>query len=527
MIVIFRGYPVSQNTHLYTFITTPFLLQDLDPTYQQLFRDISDAVSETGQEIHVIGGFVRDYYLGRLPADGTCDIDLVTVGSGIRAAEAVAGKLGTRKIATYRRFGTAQVTWNRFSLEFVGARKESYRPDSRKPAVEDGTLEDDQLRRDFTINALSWSLNPGNYGVLNDPFNGLQDLQNRIIRTPVDPEQTFSDDPLRMMRAVRFASQLHFNIDPETKQAIENMASRLEIVSKERIIDELNKIVMCDQPSTGFVLLNETGLLARFFPELCALQGVEEIHGLRHKDNFHHTLKVLDNVAMSSDDLWLRWAAILHDIAKPATKRFEPKHGWTFHGHDALGANMVPRIFRRLGLPLDERMRYVKKLVRLHLRPIALADEEVTDSAIRRLIFEAGDDLEDLMTLCRADITSKNHQKIRQFLKNFDFVEKRIVEVEEKDRSRNWQPPVDGNEIMEICGIGPGPEIGRIKSAIEEAILDGTIPNSREAALEYLHEFTGTADKKKHSSGTSREADSPGGAPPESGTSHTEPSNTN
>ena len=490
-------------------------MQELDPTYQQLFREVSEAVSEIGQEIHVIGGFVRDYYLRRLPSDGDCDIDFVTVGSGIRAAEAVAAKLGTRKIATYRRFGTAQVTWGRFSLEFVGARRESYRPDSRKPAVEDGTLEDDQYRRDFTINALSWSLNPENYGVLNDPFNGLRDLRNHIIRTPVDPEQTFRDDPLRMIRAVRFASQLHFSIAPDTKEAIKKMASRLEIISKERIIDELNKIVMCDQPSSGFILLKETGLLEQFFPELCELQGVEEIHGLRHKDNFHHTLKVLDNVAVVSDNLWLRWAAIMHDIAKPATKRFEPKQGWTFHGHDALGAQMVPRLFRRLGLPLDERMRYVKKLVRLHLRPIALAAEEVTDSAIRRLIFEAGDSLEDLMTLCRADITSKNHQKIRQFLKNFDFVEKRIAEVEEKDRIRNWQPPVDGNEIMEICGIGPGPEIGRIKSAIEEAILDGTIPNTREAALEYLHSLTetgpqqqrtetGTAGKKKAENASNR-----------------------
>ena len=477
-------------------------MQDLNPTYQTLFRTISGAVSEIGQEIHVIGGFVRDYYLNRLPASGICDIDLVTLGSGIRAAEAVAKKLGTRKIATYRRFGTAQVTWKQFSLEFVGARKESYRPDSRKPAVEDGTLEDDQFRRDFTINALSWSLNPHSYGVLNDPFNGLRDLQDHIIRTPVDPQQTFSDDPLRMMRAVRFATQLHFSIEPETRKAIETMADRLEIVSKERIIDELNKIVISDQPSSGFVILNETGLLGRFFPELCDLQGVEEIHGLRHKDNFHHTLKVLDNIALVSDNLWLRWAAIMHDIAKPATKRFDPKQGWTFHGHDALGAQMVPRIFRRLGLPLDERMRYVKKLVRLHLRPIALADEVVTDSAIRRLIFEAGDDIDDLMALCRADITSKNHKKIRQFLKNFDHVEQRIDEVEEKDRIRNWQPPVSGNEIMEICGIGPGPEIGRIKSAIEEAILDGTIPNTREAALEYLDSLTGSKENSRHPSNT-------------------------
>lgn len=484
-----------KNTHLYTFFSI-FLLQDLDSTYQQLLRTISDAVSETDQKIYVIGGFVRDYYLNRLPSGHTCDIDFVTVGSGIRAAEAVARKLGTQKIATYRRFGTAQVTWKQFSLEFVGARKESYRPDSRKPAVEDGTLEDDQFRRDFTINALSWSLNPDDYGILNDPFNGLRDLRNNLIRTPVDPERTFSDDPLRMLRAVRFAAQLHFNIEKETKQAITEMAPRLEIISRERIIDELNKIVMSDQPSTGFLMLRETGLLKQFFPELVELEGVEEIHGLRHKDNFHHTLKVLDNVAMSSDNLWLRWAAIMHDIAKPVTKRFDSRQGWTFHGHDAIGAQMVPRIFRRLGLPLDERMRYVKKLVRLHLRPIALADEIVTDSAIRRLIFEAGDSLEDLMTLCRADITSKNHRKIRQFLKNFDHVEQRAAEVEEKDRIRNWKPPVDGNEIMQICDIAPGPEIGRIKSAIEEAILEGTIPNTREAALEYLYSINKSSEKE-------------------------------
>jgi len=470
-------------------------LHDLQPTYQQLFRTISDAVSETGQKIYVIGGFVRDYYLNRLPSDHVCDIDFVTVGSGIHAANAVARKLGTRKIATYRRFGTAQVTWKTFSLEFVGARKESYRPDSRKPAVEDGTLEDDQLRRDFTINALSWSLNPDDYGILNDPFNGLNDLKNNLIRTPVEPEKTFRDDPLRMMRAVRFATQLHFSIESATRNAIIRMAPRLEIISRERIIEELNKIVMSDLPSSGFIMLRETGLLEQFLPELCELEGIEEKHGIRHKDNFHHTLKVLDNVAMTSDNLWLRWAAIMHDIAKPATKRFDSRQGWTFHGHDALGAQMVPRLFRRLGLPLDERMRFVKKLVRLHLRPIALADEIVTDSAIRRLIFEAGDYLEDLMTLCRADITSKNHRKIRQFLKNFDYVEQRVSEVEEKDRIRNWQPPVDGNEIMKIFGIAPGPEIGRIKSAIEEAILDGNIPNTRQAALEYLYSLRESSQK--------------------------------
>ncbi len=468
-------------------------MQDLEPLYQQLFSNISRAAKEANQRVYVIGGFVRDYYLGRIKADQGYDIDLVTVGSGIKAAKAVAKKLGTRNIATYRRFGTARVTCPPFILEFVGARKESYRADSRKPAVENGTLEDDQYRRDFTINALSWSLNPEDYGRLNDPFNGLRDLESRIIRTPVDPEQTFSDDPLRMMRAVRFAAQLHFNIDPDTRQAIKKMAPRIDIVSMERIIDELNKIIMSDQPSTGFNLLFETGLLKHFFPELAELHGVEDVLGIRHKDNFLHTLKVLDNVSMVSNNLWLRWAAILHDIAKPQSKRFEPNQGWTFHGHDALGAQMVPKIFRRLGLPLDERMRYVKKLVRLHLRPIALVHEMVTDSAIRRLIVEAGDDIDDLMVLCRADITSKNDKKIKQFLKNFDHVEQRIAEVEEKDRLRNWKPPVDGNEIMDICGIDPGPEVGRIKSAIEEAILDGNIPNTREAAMEYLYSI-----KNKH-----------------------------
>ncbi len=462
-------------------------MQELDPSYQQLFKTISAAASETNQNVYVIGGLVRDYYLDRIGMQQNYDIDLVTVGSGIKVAQAVAKKLKTKKVVTYRRFGTARVTYKNFVLEFVGARKESYRPDSRKPVVEDGTLEDDQFRRDFTINALSWSLNSEDYGQLNDPFDGIRDLKNRIIRTPVDPVRTFSDDPLRMMRAIRFASQLHFQIDPKTMEGIRKSAHRLEIISKERIIDELNKIVMSDLPSVGFRLLFETGLLEQFFPELCKLHGVEEVHGMRHKDNFWHTLKVLDNIAMVSDDLWLRWAAIMHDIAKPATKRFHPKHGWTFHGHDALGAQMVPKIFKRLGLPLDERMRYVKKLVQLHLRPIALVDEIVTDSAIRRLLFEAGDEIDDLMTLCRADITSKNDRKIKQFLRNFDHVEKRIEEVEKKDRIRNWKPPIDGNDIMHICGIGPGREIGRIKSAIEEAILSGAIPNTREAALEYLH----------------------------------------
>ncbi|MEX0680570.1 MAG: HD domain-containing protein [Balneolales bacterium] len=478
-------------------------MKDLNQTYQNLFSDISKTTSEINQNIYVIGGFVRDYYLNRLTENRGQDIDFVTVGSGIRAAEAVANKLGTRNITSYRRFGTARVAWNNFVLEFVGARKESYRSDSRKPIVEDGTLQDDQLRRDFTINTLSWSLNPEDFGCLLDPFGGLHDLKQQLIRTPIDPEQTFSDDPLRMLRAIRFASELHFNIDPDTHVAIEKMAHRVEIVSKERILDELNKIVMSDQPSTGFMLLYTTGLLQLIFPELVHLEGVDELHGLRHKDNFRHTLKVLDNVAIVSNNLWLRWAAIMHDIAKPATKRFHTQHGWTFHGHDALGAQLVPKFFRRLGLPLDERMRYVSKLVKLHLRPIALANEIVTDSAIRRLIFEAGENITDLMTLCRADITSKNHRKIKQFLRNFDYVEKRIAEVEEKDRLRNWKPPVDGNEIMKICGLAPGPEIGRIKSAIEDAILEGTISNTRKGALEYLQTIKDDLSESSKSKPTS------------------------
>ncbi len=468
-------------------------LEELSKPYQDLFNTISVAASEIGQDIYVIGGLVRDYYLNRLDPSHHFDIDLVTLGSGIDAAKAVANKLGTKKIATYRRFGTARVTYPPFVLEFVGARKESYQADSRKPLVENGSLEDDQYRRDFTINALSWSLNPGDFGNLNDPFNGLGDLEKRIIRTPVDPLRTFSDDPLRMLRAVRFASQLHFKIAPDTLLGMEHSARRLEIVSKERIADELNKIIMSDTPSIGFRLLFETGLLRTFFPEMSSLQGVQEKNGMRHKDNLWHTLKVLDNVALVSDSLWLRWAAILHDIAKPATKKFHPEHGWTFHGHDALGAQMVPKIFRRLGLPLDERMRYVKKLVRLHLRPIPLVDDIVTDSALRRLLFEAGDDIEDLMMLCRADITSKNDRKKNQYLRNFDHVEKKIHEVEEKDRLRNWKPPVDGNDIMTICNMDPGRKIGEIKSLIEEAILDGTIPNTREAALDYLHKIRDSA----------------------------------
>lgn len=461
-------------------------MKDIDPKHKEVFQIISDAGAALGQPVYVVGGYVRDFFLGRLDRKGPMDIDFVTVGSGIEIAREVAKKLETDRLSVFKRFGTAQVRHNELDLEFVGARKESYDRNSRKPVVEDGTLEDDQRRRDFTINALSWSLNKENFGELIDPFEGIQDLRKRVIRTPVDPLQTFDDDPLRMMRAIRFATQLRFEIEQTTSKAIRQMASRIEIVSKERIIEELNKIVMAPVPSTGFALLYETGLLKEFFPEMQELQGVEVVEGVRHKDNFWHTLEVLDNVAKESDNLWLRWAAIMHDIAKPATQQFVEGAGWTFHGHDALGAKWTKRIFRRLGLPLDERMRYVRKLVRLHLRPIALVSDKVTDSAIRRFIYETGDDIEDLMTLCRADITSKNDRRVRRYKKNFDYVERKIIEVEEKDRIRNWTNPLTGDEIMNTLGLKPGPVIGEIKNAVKEAILEGEIPNEHEAAFEYM-----------------------------------------
>jgi tRNA nucleotidyltransferase (CCA-adding enzyme) len=460
-------------------------LQDIPSKHKKIFQTISEAGAAIGQEVYVVGGYVRDYYLRRLSGNQS-DIDFVTIGSGIKLARAVAKDLKAGNLSVFKKFGTAHIKYGNLDLEFVGARKESYRRSSRKPIVEGGTLKDDQLRRDFTINALSWSLNEDNYGTLLDPFEGIRDLQKKLIRTPVDPEKTFDDDPLRMMRAVRFAAQLDFDIEDETFQAIKKMAPRLKIISKERLLDELNKIVMAPVPSAGFGLLFKTGLLDQFFPEMVKLQGVKTIRGVRHKDNFWHTLKVLDNVAVMSENLWLRWAAIMHDIAKPATQHFEPGTGWTFHGHDALGANWVKSIFRRLGLPLDERMRYVKKLVRLHLRPIALVSDEVTDSAVRRLIYETGDDIDDLLLLCRADITSKNDRKVRQYNRNFDRVEKKIAEVEEKDRIRNWKNPVGGDEIMGALDISPGPAIGKLKTAIKEAILDGEIPNEHDAAFEYM-----------------------------------------
>ncbi len=448
-----------------------------------IFSTIGHVADEQGLETYVVGGFVRDLLLGR----PTTDVDFVCVGSGIALAEGVARKLGPEiQVHVYKNFGTAHIPHADFNLEFVGARKESYQRHSRKPLVEDGTLRDDQLRRDFTINAMAISLNKDTFGDLIDPFHGQDDMKSRLIRTPVDPVITFSDDPLRMMRAARFASQLNYDIEADTYAAMISQAERLKIVSQERITDELNKIILSPVPSYGFKLLFHSGLLKLFFPELVLLHGVEYVGNRAHKDNFFHTLQVLDNVAKVSGDLWLRWAAILHDIAKPQTKRYDKEHGWTFHGHEDRGARMVPHIFRRLKLPMNDKMLMVQKLVRLHLRPIPLA-KEVTDSAVRRLLFDAGDEIEALMTLCRADITSKNLQKVDQFLKNFDLVERKMAEVEAKDQLRNFQPPVTGDEIIRLFNIPPGPIIGEIKDQIKEAILDGQIHNDREEALALMH----------------------------------------
>jgi putative nucleotidyltransferase with HDIG domain len=447
-----------------------------------VFGKIGQVADNLGLETYVVGGFVRDVIMGR-PSK---DVDFVCVGSGIELANEVAKALGPDvHVHVYKNFGTAQILVGDLNLEFVGARKESYRNDSRKPIVEDGTLQDDQLRRDFTINAMAFILNHDRFGELVDPFGGIMDIKKKIIRTPADPKVTFSDDPLRMMRAIRFASQFGFDIEPDTYTAIITMADRISIVSQERITDELNKVILSPVPSYGFKLLFHSGLLQRFFPELVLLYGVEYVGNNAHKDNFFHTLQVLDNVAKVSADLWLRWAAILHDIAKPQTKRYDPAQGWTFHGHEDKGARMVPAIFRRLKLPMDDKMKFVQKLVRLHLRPIPLV-KEVTDSAIRRLLFEAGDDIHALMMLCRADVTSKNMVKAGRFLKNFDLVERKMAEVEEKDRIRNFQPPVTGDEIIRMFNLKPGPIIREIKDEIKEAILEGTIRNDRQEALEFM-----------------------------------------
>ncbi|WP_316736364.1 CCA tRNA nucleotidyltransferase [Pedobacter aquatilis] len=446
-----------------------------------IFKTLSTIADKNQTEAYVIGGFVRDLFLNR----SSKDIDVVVVGSGIDYAEAVGRKLNT-KVAIFKSFGTANIKYNDLEIEFVGARKESYRSDSRKPIVEDGTLRDDQLRRDFTINALAINLNAQNFGELLDPFGGIQDIEQKIIRTPLDPEITFSDDPLRMMRAIRFASQLNFSIDDKAIEAIKSQKSRISIVSKERITDEMNKIILSAKPSVGFKLLFDTGLLHLIFPQMAQLYGVEIIKGKGHKDNFYHTLEVLDNICETTDDLWLRWAAILHDIAKPATKRFEEGHGWTFHGHEDKGARMVPKIFTQLKLPLNEKMKFVQKLVQLHLRPIVLAQDTVTDSAVRRLLFDAGEEIESLMLLCNADVTTKNEYKKTKYRNNFELVKQKLKDVEERDQIRNWQPPVTGNDIMKTFALEAGKEVGIIKSAIREAILEGEIANDYHEAYNFM-----------------------------------------
>ena len=448
-----------------------------------IMKLVGEVADELHRECYVVGGYVRDIFLDR-PSN---DMDFVTVGSGIEVAKSVAHRLGRRAhLSVFRTYGTAQVKTRQWELEFVGARRESYRRESRNPIVEDGTLDDDQKRRDFTINAMAICLNNGRYGELLDPFDGIGDLERHIIRTPLDPDITFNDDPLRMMRAVRFATQLDFDIYPETFDAIARNAERINIITRERVAEELMKIMRSPRPSRGWILLDRCGLLPLIFPELAALKGVETVNGRAHKDNFVHTMQVLDNVAMASNDVWLRWAALLHDVGKARTKRWDPQLGWTFHNHNFIGEKMVPKIFAKMRLPLNDHMKYVKKLVGLHMRPIALVEDEVTDSAVRRLLFDAGDDIDDLMTLCKADITSKNQNKVQRFRENFDLVKQKLVDIEEKDRVRNFQPPVDGEEIMQTFGLAPSRPVGIIKDAIKDAILDGIITNDYASAYRLM-----------------------------------------
>jgi putative nucleotidyltransferase with HDIG domain len=461
------------------------MIIELTPYEAEILHKVGESAQRLNIQAYAVGGFVRDKLLGR-----SCkDIDIVCVGSGIELAKKVKeDHFPTAYFSFFKNFGTAMLKLKDIEIEFVGARKESYRNDSRKPIVEDGTLEDDQFRRDFTINAMAIDISVGNFGVLIDPFKGLEDLENKILRTPLDPTTTFSDDPLRMMRAFRFATQLGFRIEETTYNAIEPLKDRIKIVSQERIIDELNKIILAERPSIGFKLLFNTKVLGIIFPEMVKLHGVETVGKFAHKDNFYHTLQVLDNTCDRSPDLWLRWAAILHDIAKPPTKRFEPGHGWTFHGHEVLGARMVPKIFKQMKLPLNEHMKFVEKMVLLHLRPISLTKENITDSAIRRLIFDAGEDLEKLLLLCEADITSKNDEKVKKYVRNLQLVKEKIAQVEERDRIKNWQPPISGEMIMETFQIPPSKPVGIIKDAIKDAILDGEILNDFDQAYQFMIE---------------------------------------